>query len=332
MSQIDDIKFAIKLNSIAVDLGYYTILIVTNLGLITNTLNIIISMRKPIQQSSMGFYNIIMSIFNILSLIASYITIFPQIVSTTNLNLLSTFSCISIAYFQRVVIHMSSWINVMISADRMLCVTFPSRFKFVNDKRILSLIALGLLIFVSTINAANFWFFLKEQTIFDTTTNKTLVTSQGCTSDPHTLFIRDTISVIVRIMLPVILEAIFNSILIYKLFQSRKRASQMTMSNKKEYKFSITIVMLNFAFLLFLMPTFVTTIYLNIIKTSSASYRSQVIALFAYNCSLVFAIYQFGSIFFINLFFNKIFQKEIRLILCGFRSTQAHQSSRRLES
>ena len=46
MSQIDDIKFAIKLNSIAVDLGYYTILIVTNLGLVTNTLNIIISMRN----------------------------------------------------------------------------------------------------------------------------------------------------------------------------------------------------------------------------------------------------------------------------------------------
>jgi hypothetical protein len=75
MNLNDDIKFALKLNDIATQLGYFTILIVTNLGLITNTLNIFISLKRSIQQSTMGFYNIIMSVFNIFSLVAGYVAV-----------------------------------------------------------------------------------------------------------------------------------------------------------------------------------------------------------------------------------------------------------------
>jgi len=325
MNLNDDIKLALKLNDIATQLGYYTILIITNLGLITNTLNIFISLKRSIQQSTMGFYNIIMSVFNIFSLVAGYVAVFPQTISKPDLNLSSTFSCIAIAYLQRLVIHMSSWINVMISADRMICVSFPGRFNFINNKKILSFIALGLFIVISILNGANFLFYLKIQTTIDPTTNQTIITSKACTSNPQVVLIRDTISVTIRVMLPVIIDTILNIILIYKLFQSRRKVSQMTISSKKDYKFSFTIVMLNFAFLVFEMPTFIAAIYLNIINNSQPTLRSQAIALFAYNCSLVFAIYQFGSIFFINLFFNKIFQKEIKIIFCGVKSTQAQR-------
>ena len=134
---------------------YYICVIVCSIGFATNTLNIVVSTRKKLLKNTMGFYNISMSIFNILTLVTvGYLDFFTQSIGQTPLILRSNLNCILISYVMRVISQMSSWLNVMVTTDRMLCV-FPflsNRFKFIKNKQILAGIATCLFLLLSLIH------------------------------------------------------------------------------------------------------------------------------------------------------------------------------------
>ena len=58
-------------------------------GLISNFLNIIVSSRKRILCSTVGFYYIFISIFNIFSLITGWLRFYPQSIGLGNIMLMS---------------------------------------------------------------------------------------------------------------------------------------------------------------------------------------------------------------------------------------------------
>ena len=58
-------------------------------GLISNFLNIIVSSRKRILGSTVGFYYIFISIFNIFSLITGWLRFYPQSIGLGNIMLMS---------------------------------------------------------------------------------------------------------------------------------------------------------------------------------------------------------------------------------------------------
>ena len=48
---------------------YYFCIVICNKGIVANILNILVCLRKELLKNTIGFYNILMSTFNILTLI-----------------------------------------------------------------------------------------------------------------------------------------------------------------------------------------------------------------------------------------------------------------------
>jgi hypothetical protein len=122
---------------------------------------------------------------------------------------------------------------------------------------------------------------------------------------------------VMRTVLPVLLEFLLNAILIYKLLRSRSRNAHVKRSLYRDYKFAFLIVILNFLFLITQTPLMVVTIYIcviNYVSQASSTLENDtdlVVTKYLPVVTGVFATYMFGSIFFVNLFFNRIFQMEL---------------------
>ena len=134
-----------------------------------------------------------------------------------------------------------------------------------------------------------------------------------------------------RIVLPITLQVILSIILIYKLFKSRINL-HMSRSIRKEYIFSFTIMILNIVYLITEMPLMFSTLYFGLIGVTPVipldmnMSQSLAIQILVYYCTLVLSLYMFGSIFFVNLMFNKIFKAEIKSLFWGkYSNTQSRQ-------
>ena len=219
MSISEDQSFILTLNGISNKISYYTCMTVVNIGFVSNFLNILICSRKSLQKNTMGLYNIIISIFNILSFMSAYLQFFTVSVGNKDLQLESYYSCILITYFTRVVIQMSSWLNVMVSLDRTICISYPNKFVFLKNKMNISLIVIGLLAIILCLNVPNLFFRLGNQTTFiaNVTNNHTI-----CGAKSEVVLLKYLMIVVMRIVIPIILTAILNVVLISKLFKSRK--------------------------------------------------------------------------------------------------------------
>jgi hypothetical protein len=84
-------KTYVEITNLRYSFTFYSLIIVCTFGLFTNILNILLSLRKEIQKTTMGYYNIIMSIFNILTLATRMLFIFPTIGET---GIILTSNCI----------------------------------------------------------------------------------------------------------------------------------------------------------------------------------------------------------------------------------------------
>ena len=289
---------------------YYFCVVICSIGFVTNTLNIVVSARKKLLKSTVGFYNILMSIFNILTLsTVGYLDLFPQSIGHTPLILRSNLNCVLISYFLRVIAQMSMWLNVMVTTDRMLCV-FPmlsNKYKFIKNKCILSGIVTGLFLAICLINVSNLFFHLNPHTGM-------------CTSHIFVILLRDLISIVTRVVIVLILQLVMNTILIYKLIKARKNL-RMPVSLKKEYKFMFNIIILNGVFIVTELPFLVSSILINIYGYNqtliSHASNEAAWASFAYVCSIVFAAFFYVSLFFVNFFTNKMFGRECKKIFLG---------------
>ena len=282
-------------------LEYYLCTVIGNIGIIANILNIIVCTRKRLQQNTMGFYNILMSSFNILTIIFfGYLTLFSQSIGQEQLLLKSDASCKLISFFNRVFAQMSSWLSVMVTLDRMLCIGYTKRFKFIENKRNLAFIVLGLFAILCFINIPN---------LFNQVKTQTGTMSKDCKSSRVISVLRDGITILSRFLLPITLQVIISGML----FKVRNRA-KVSRSLNKEYKFAFTIIILNLVLIITEFPLIVSLIFVNIYGynqtfISNTSIESA-IASFAYICSYVFAAFIYVSLFFVNFLTNKIYRRE----------------------
>jgi hypothetical protein len=262
----------------------------------------------------MGFYNLTISLFNILTLSIGLVFYLPPTIHAQDMLLVSNYSCAALNYAIRVSVQMSAWLHVFLSIDRYLCVAFNHKLKpFLTNKKKLSFVFVGLFAFFCIINVPNLFFRLS----ITKSTSKI-----QCDSTSLINQIRNMIISIFRIVLPLVLQIIFSILLIYKFFKVRRSVVRNQVM-QKEYRFARIILWLNLMFIITEVPYLLTTIYFSILKVTpsypidaNTSYTIAIMTLVHY-VSLVFSLYLFGSIFFVNLFTNHLFQKEILTI---FRS------------
>ena len=311
---LQEIDYALYLTTVYNTIVYYTCLTVVNIGFASNILNILICLRKNIQKTTMGLYNIFMSVSNIMSFMFAYVLYFPESIGASDIILASYYSCILISFCARVFIQMSSWLNVMVSVDRTICISYPNKFNFIKDKKIITWIVLALFLLMCGLNVPNLYFSIGTQTIFisNETSNQTI-----CGATYEIVLVKYTIIILMRVVLPIVLTVLSNVILIYKLFKSRKNLN-ITKSLNKDYQFAFTIIMLNFFFIITELPFVLGTMYMFVSNNEDLNYTISLIyfeqAKLVFISTFMFSTYMLGSIFFVNLIFNKIIQKEIKHI------------------
>ena len=144
------------------EIGLYVYLVIGAVGILTNILNIRVCLSKNMRNTAMGFYNFITAIFNILFFI---VTLF-----SSSLSNFFDWTCIVGPYAMRVISQMSSWLNVMVSFDRLfLSYTYQptqkqNRDKHLNRKR-LSFIILAIFVALICVNVPGLFFHLERQSI-----------------------------------------------------------------------------------------------------------------------------------------------------------------------
>jgi len=330
MSQIEDEDFIAKINQILKNFIFYSCSILISILTLGNVLNILICLRRFLLKEMIGFYNIIISTFNILALVLGTLIVYPITLGYTDLLVRSNFACITITYFSRVSVQMCSWLYVFLSLDRYFCVAFHEKFKFLlNNKKKLAYILVTLFFIILILNVPNLLFKLTIVSTFDPRTNQTK-SNVFCTATSSIIQIRNFQVILFRIILPLILQIILSILLILKYFKTRHNVAENVNRNmKKEYRFARIIMWINVCFILTETPLMIATLYFGIlgIKTDYPidewAPRSLAISTLVYYVASVLGSYMFGSLFFINVFTNRIFKRELRLIFrCGPVVTQ----------
>ena len=311
---------------------FYAVLIVSTIGFITNLMNIHVSSK--IQKTSMGLYNILLSICNIIGIFfVNILNFFPQSIGEKELILTSDLACKLIPYFTRLFPQLHAWLNIMISFDRLILMSYgnlnayKNRSPYLKDGKRIIQIALGLFLLICVLNLPGFLFQLKSLTQIDKVTNQTTISFQ-CASTPLIMLIRDLIPIIFRNVLPLIIQLAISAMLILKL--SKLKINVNTLSLKREHKFTFTIVILNLIFIITDIMFIICFILLNIYGynptfVSTTSNESAIVS-FVYLCILfgtVFAV--FDLLFVVNLLTNRKFFKEARKMY-WFKNTKVNSN------
>jgi hypothetical protein len=102
---------SVDLNILTRLVGLYGFLTILFIGILANVLNICVCLMKKTRNTAMGFYNLITATFNLAFL--GVIILQTSFVNSFN------WTCVLVPYLARIVYQMISWLNVMVSFDRL---------------------------------------------------------------------------------------------------------------------------------------------------------------------------------------------------------------------
>ncbi len=309
---------SLNLTNETLSLEFYMCVIICNFGILTNVFNIIVSSRSKIQEIVvMGFYNIWMSCFNILTLVFfSYLYLFSQSIGRKDLISTSMYACLAIPFFARVFGTMASWLNVLVSYDCICAFKVTYNRHFLHKRNNLRKILFLIFSITCFAQMFNLFFYLEIQTQYDSTKNFTQ-TITVCTAPRIIQTLRDICAASARIILPMFFQTLLNCMLIFKLFELRKHHYTTL---KKEKRVAFTVIIFNIIYILGEIPVVVSTIFINIYGYNhtyiSTSSNESAIASFAYVCSIAFVMFTSLSLLpFVNFFTNKKYRKETKKML-----------------
>jgi hypothetical protein len=198
------------------DITKETLWAIGTVGIVTNLLNIKVCHSEPFLKTTMGFFNIRISIFNILTILfVGFLSTFPQsLVGKTDASLVLTANavCKTLPYLSQIFTQMSSWLMVMASYDRLYTLSLYNSGSYnpsveepcsTIEKMKLSRATKCLFFLIGLINIPNLIFYL------DTTAqrqNRSFI----CTADPTVTKIRDIVEMMSFGVVPFVLQMIIN--------------------------------------------------------------------------------------------------------------------------
>ena len=320
MAVSNEMSFILYIMNINYNILFYLSVIIFPLGIFSNTISILVFMRKQFAKYNIGFFNIYIAISNNILLFLSFFVYYSQS-KNNDILVWSEFTCKFFNYVIRVFVVNNSWLNVLIAFDRWLCIKYPNKYKFMENRKFMYLYLVLIMLFSMICHSSNLLLNIVSTTSFNPSTNQT-TTTKLCTTNEIIVNIRDGLTIIFRSILPFIVMLILNISLIRNLLNMKKKLN-MTRSLSRELNFSFSIIALNILFLISILPNMVCLILLNIYQygfKSQLTSKNLVIINLAFSASLYFLTYNFSFPFFVNLKFNKLFRKEFLLLLKNLRS------------
>jgi hypothetical protein len=247
-----------------------------------------------------------------------FLNFYPQPFGIPNLLITSPLACKLIPFLTRIFTQVNPWINVFMSCDRLIVMFYKNmeaykrRPKIIKNKKNLSLIFFLLTIVIGIINFPSL--------LYEVTgvggNNATNVTVLMCAPPSVNIgLLRDLVPLMSRVVIPSVIQIIMSVILVSKLFKLKINVN--TLSLKREYKYTLTIIVLNVVYIFTDLMTIASLISINVYGYNqtyiSRTSNESAIASFIYVFVIIFAIFIVCDLlFFVNLFTNMKFKREAK--------------------
>ena len=301
--------FGSIMDSIYFDILSYTAwinLLVVSVGLLTNTLGLLIFTKKKLNKSSnMGSMHAILCIFNLPPLVNSLIL--EQLFPMLGIDLLSysAWTCKLVSFWLRFSLDLSPVQQQIITFMIYLCVKDPVKYLRCYKK----LKTVFLVVFLALFSV-NLPFLFKE------------IKLEGeqlkCTGPDYLILLSDISNLLIRYLIPLVFMIMMNLIIIYQYFESKKVFC--TIKSRSPKSFLLSVVIFNCMFIVLNLPLAVLELssyfkFLLASKTGQDVFsRLNNVLLLA--LSLSYLCYSFT--FFVHLSFNKLFKRQFILRIKGY--------------
>jgi hypothetical protein len=303
-------SFGIKLSNIQITVLFYVSIILSGIGLILNLIGILVFNTKSFKKKAIGLYNRIIIIVNNCAIIIGCLSYTP-LYFYQNPFLWSLASCKILHFLQHSFTVLSSLLDMMITFDRMIRISFPRRFDLIKKKKSILCISLGIFLLSFGLNAICFQYTIQETFLTDKNLdNQTNVTvTLSCIADYSTLLSKNIITIIFRIILPFTVMIVSDIILIYKLKKEKGERY-----SKKDKAFSHSVLALSILFLITHLPFGILLIYQTVLEFKDTNYKSNLTISLLYEISILITIYNYVFPTMVNLIFNKLFREEFNIL------------------
>jgi hypothetical protein len=296
-------------------------------GATFSTLSFLVFIRKKLNHKNMmGFYGILQAIIDMITHGLAFYYYFSLSIGEDK-QLRSDVICKFKSFLVSWGAQLSSWLQVMITFDRILSVNFSNRFKQLRKRKFILMIILLIFVALAFINGINFFYYLKEVNVVNTAQTRlnTSIANASeelaetvCTSDATVVFIRDMVIILFRTVVPFIITFVLNLLLIRCLMSSKRKLKKTAANLHRERQFAFTIIALNVFFFLTQLPLGASLILLNIEQHAAISTNAMLIN-FAFYVSVYVGLLFNTFSFLVYLCFNKIFRKEFFLMLVSIK-------------
>ncbi|CAF0791346.1 unnamed protein product [Brachionus calyciflorus] len=302
---LDELYFLRKVELFYRNVFFYVNLSIVPIGLILNSISLVIFMSKRFNKAYFRNYYILITLFDMLTLLAFFIHLFP-IGINIDLHLTSNLNCKLTNYYLRIISKMSIWINVILTVDALIKLKYPKNELF-QKKHTLTFLVLGLFLIFHIVNLVNLWFRVEMSKMSG---SEVLV----CTTSPKLLLIRDFLSQMFRIHLPYFLIYILNMFLMKHL---RKFKQRYVFKNK-----FFSILKMNFFYCFNASPIAVCLIIAKF-SNNNAYFKGTMYILYALASS--WNLFNHSFSFFMNLKYNWVFRRQFYDLVSRLRRKNSFQ-------
>lgn len=300
------------------------------IGIPCNIISIFIFARLMKNKNNMGYLYVWQCSIDLLVLLFSLLILRSSNTFGINISFQSDFSCKILNFLRRFLLHASSWISVLTTFDRFTFVLYGhgDRFRFLKSKLNITWMILAMFAIISVLDAPNFLFYLRKKRGFVV----------ACDADFAAVISTDIISNLMRLYLPFTIMAVFNLLMIQKIFRNNRNVTKQisNSSARKETQFTVAVIASDVYFFVFNFPLTVFYILYDI-NFYSGAFRANYLTLF--HASYTLAIIITGNLayfdqtfsFFMYFSCNKLFRNEI-FHLIGSRFNFSIDSSKALNT
>ena len=321
------------------DVVFYMAILIMPIGILFNFAACIVFIRKPLNQNTQrGFICFMLGLFNIVVL-STQLANFLTAAFDNPWYDLSQFSCKFVNLLLNVTLQLPSFQQCLITAETLLCVKYPSKFRSLRTRKAICLIMCILVVILVILNVEAFFYALHEEKIFNDASNRTEISTE-CALSLRLSLILDIMNILMRNLVPFIVILVMNRMIVYHVRSSRRRVFAGSISkrfggvsaSKRDVNFVNSITAMNILFFVIYFAWTVALlcnqVYANFFATDNQNSERIKKALDYFLIASEFVSYMHNSsLFFIGLAFNSQFRKELNTILASFGVVRKENSS-----
>lgn len=312
------------------EIDFYYSAIIIPIGIVLNLVTILIFTRdKHKNKSNINLLYIGLSIYDIIALFNSIL--FVQLLPSIGIILTdySAINCVVLNWWRKLMGQAPSWIQVILTFERLANVIYINRFKFFKSKLIVIGILLLVLIVLGVCNLGQIWYYINVNlNVYLNATNQTISSQHKCTALNSASLATDVVNVLLRFLVPFLAMLVMNVVLSRSLIRSKRRTLSWRKSLRRERNYTITIIGFNCLFFVLNLPWAIWYLVSHINQADS----TLDLALFNLLNAVAYSIFYLNNMssFVLNICFNWRFRREflsLTRLLSYHSSFVANQSS-----